>query len=101
MSSFKDFYYNYREESTGEIKKITEEDLFFEATQVRVPSLKAFTAWLILNKHLRPTVKIKEDRKPLSVFSLKESQRVLYLVKQVPKIEELAKEFSFKWSDNS
>ena len=98
MSGFKEFYYNY-DKSTEESKKaITEEDLFFEATNATIPSLKAFTAWLVLNKHVKPTVRLKENQKAVSVFSLKPSKRVLYLVNNVPKISELAKEFSFKWN---
>lgn len=94
---FKEFF--YQENGSLESKKIvTEEDLFFEATKAQVPSLKAFTAWLVLNNHVSPTIKIKENRKPLSIFEVKASQRVLYLVNEVPNLKELAKEFSFKWS---
>lgn len=97
MGSFIDYFFS--ENEAEEPKKLSEEDLFKEATNIDVPSLKAFTAWLVLNNHLKPTVKLKEDRSKVSVFSLNPTQRVLYLVKNVPQIKELAKQFSFKWRE--
>ena len=97
MSKFVDFFYSKNTES--EHKMLSEEDIFKEATDIQIPSLKAFTAWLILNNHLKPTINIKENRQKVSVFSLNPSQRVLHLVRTIPRIKELAKEFAFKWRE--
>jgi len=90
--SFKQFYSDYQEA----VPLKTEEQLFFEVVSVRVPSVNSFIAWLALNKHIKPYVKYT-NRKPLPVFQLPENQKILYIVKKVAKIKELAQEFSFKF----
>lgn len=89
---FKKFYNTWQE--TAQHK--SEEQLFFEVVSVHVPSVNSFIAWLALNKHIKPYVKYT-NRKPLPVFDLPENQKILYIVKKVPKIKELAQEFSFKF----
>ena len=65
MSKFVDFFYSKNTES--EHKMLSEEDIFKEATDIQIPSLKAFTAWLILNNHLKPTINIKLTNTALAV----------------------------------
>ena len=90
---FKQFYQDYQEA----VPSKTEEELFFEVVSVKVPSVNSFIAWLALNKHIKPYVKYT-DRKPLPLFDMPESQKILYIVKKVPKIKELAQEFAHKFT---
>jgi len=89
---FKKFFGEYQESAPQK----SEEQLFFEVVSVRVPSVNSFIAWLALNKHIKPYVKYT-NRKPLPLFELPENQKILYIVKKVPKIKELAQEFSVKF----
>lgn len=90
--SFKTFYSNWRESAPNK----TEEQLFFEVVSVRVQSVNSFIAWLALNKYIKPYIKYT-NRKPLPIFDLPPNQKILHVVKKVPKIKELAQEFSFKF----
>lgn len=95
-STFKDFYKNY-ESVTAKPKEQTGEDMFFEAVGVKIPSLNAFTAWLILNEKIKPYVMdVKTDR-PHSLFNIPAHKRILHFVHTLPKIKQIAEEFSNKW----
>lgn len=94
---FRDFYTNYESSSKKESKK-TSEDLFKEAVGVDVPSLESFVAWLSLNKHIKPYV--RSQGKPVPLNSLSENKKILYLVRKLPKIRELATEFANKFGNS-
>lgn len=94
-SSFKDFYKNY-----SNAKKPTEasdEDKFFEAIGIRIPSLTAFTAWLVLNNKIKPYVLDARTDRPQSLFNVPGSKRILHIVNNLPNVKTLAEEFSQKW----
>jgi hypothetical protein len=94
-TSFKDFYKNYAQ--VHETPKVSDEDKFFEAVGVRIPSLNAFTAWLILNEKIKPyVIDVKSDR-PKSLYGMPTHSRILHFVNTLPKIKTLAEEFSNKW----
>jgi hypothetical protein len=95
---FKEFFTDYDKNKAEKAKKMTEEDHFFEAVGVRVPSVNAFTAWLILNKKINPSIN-ESGNKPISLFSVPYNKKILYLVHNLPKIKNLAEEFSSKWSN--
>lgn len=91
---FRDFYTNYEEYKKPQKK--SEEDLFEEVTGISVPSLNSFVAWLTLHNHIKPYV--KSNGKPVPVTKLAENKKILYLVRKLPKIKELANEFASKFS---
>ena len=88
---FSDFYSNY-----GKTDKKSEEEIFFEVVSVKVPSVNSFIAWLVLNKQIKPYLK-ETNSKPLPLFHLPAARKINHLVKSVPRIKELAQEFSFKF----
>ena len=89
---FSDFVNNYVK---SEARK-NEEQLFFEGVSVKVPSVNSFIAWLVLNKQIKPYLK-EGNSKPVPLFNLPGARKINYLVKSVPRIKELAQEFSFKF----
>jgi hypothetical protein len=96
MGTFKDFYNNY--DQVAPKKDLTDEDKFYEAVGVNIPSLNAFTAWLILNSKIKPyVVDVKTDR-PYSLFNMPAHKRILHFVNSLPSIKELATNFTEKWS---
>jgi hypothetical protein len=94
---FKDFYSNYDNTSKRESRK-TPEQMFNETVGVDVPSLESFVAWLSLNKHIKPYV--RSQGKPVPLNSLSENKKILYLVRKLPKIRELATEFASKFGNS-
>ena len=93
---FKHFYTNYDTINTP-VRELTDEEKFFEAVGVNVPNLNAFTAWLILNDKIKPYVlNVKTDR-PQSLFEMQSNKRILHFVNSLPRINELAEDFSKKW----
>jgi hypothetical protein len=92
---FKDFYSNYK--SRGESsKEASPEDKFFDAVGVRIPSLNAFTAWLILNDKIKPYILDVRTDRPKSLFGMPCNERILHFVNKLPQIKKLADEFSKK-----
>ena len=90
---FKDFVETH--DGKGGSTRKTQEELFEEVTGVNIPSMDSFVAWLTLHKHIKPYV--KENGKPIPVMKLSENKKILYLVKKLPTIKELAKEFGSKF----
>lgn len=94
---FKDFYSNYENAAKRESRK-TPEQMFNEAVGVEVPSLESFVAWLSLNKHIKPYV--RSQGKPVPLKSLSENKQILYIVRKLPTIRELATEFASKFGNS-
>jgi hypothetical protein len=88
---FSDFYSNY-----GKTTNKSEEELFFEVVGVKVPSVNSLVAWLVLNKQIKPYLK-ETNSKPVPLFNLPSARKINHLVRSVPRIKELAEEFSFKF----
>lgn len=85
---FSEFVSNY-----GKVNpKVSEEQLFFEVVSVKIPSLNSFIAWLVLNKQIKPYLK-EGKMKPIPLFNLPTSLKINYLVKSIPRISELARNF--------
>lgn len=97
MASFKDWFSNPK--TKVDEKVATEEDKFFDIVKVEIPSLKSFISWLILNKHITGNVKPRHSNVPVSILALPVEKRILTLVKELPKIKELAKDFNFKFGN--
>lgn len=97
MSSFRDWYETPKVENV--VPKATDESKFFEIVKVEIPSLKSFISWLILNKHITGKVKQKHSNVPVSIISMPIEKKILTLVKLLPKIDTLAKEFNFKFGN--
>ena len=90
--SFKNFYYD--EDETDKVTKVTPEQKFEEAVGCPCPSLNSFCSWLILNKHLKGVIKLRENhKKPVSILDLSPDKKILCLVKMLPNIKKLAEEF--------
>ena len=89
---FSDFYSNHGKVS----EKKSEEELFFEVVRVKIPSVNSFIAWLVLNNKIKPYLK-EVNAKPVPIFNIPAARKINHLVKTVPQIKELAKEFSFKF----
>ena len=96
MSNFKEFYNNYGK--TPKPVEMTPESMFFEAVGVKIPSLNAFTAWLILTNKIKPYIEDVKNDRPHSLFNVKPHDRILHFVNSVPSIKKLAGEFSEKWN---
>jgi hypothetical protein len=93
---FKKFYSDYDKlPKTSPLVK-TEEDLFEEVTGVEIPSMKSFVAWLILHEHIPPFIKVKNG-KPIPITNMSESNKILFLTKNLPNLKELACKFSGKF----
>lgn len=90
--SFRDWYY-------GDEKKVetTTEDVFYETVGVKVPSIKSFCSWLVLNKHMPPRIRLRENKKPQSFLDLHDEQKIYHMVKEVKEIKKLAEEFASKF----
>lgn len=93
---FKDFYNKYDNIKSPK-RDLTDEEKFFEAVGIKIPSLNAFTAWLILHNKIKPYVLDVRTDRPHSLFNMPASKRILHLVHNLPKIKQLADEFSKKW----
>ena len=89
---FSEFINNYGRTDS----KKSEEQLFFEVVSIKVPSVNSFIAWLVLNKQIKPYLK-EGNTKPIPLFNLPPARKINYLVKTIPRIKELAQEFSFKF----
>jgi hypothetical protein len=94
--SFKNFYANANLPKTP--KEKTGEQMFYETVGVKIPSLNAFTAWLILNKKIKPYILDEMTDRPYSLFSLPSTKRILYLVNCLPQIKLIAETFAKKWN---
>lgn len=89
--AFKDWY-----EKPKELKKeSTDEDAFFDTIKVKIPSLKSFISWLILNKHITGSIKQRHTNAPVLLLSLPIEKKLLYLSK-IKNIEKLTDEYNFK-----
>jgi hypothetical protein len=97
MASFRDWYTN--PQNKVEENASTEESKFYDIVKVEIPSLKSFISWLILNKHITGNVKQRHTNVPVSLLALPVEKRILTLVKELPKIKELADEFNFKFGN--
>lgn len=94
-TSFKDWYYgNKGHEHLNEIENGAK--AFEKATDVKIDSLSAFISWLTVNKHISGYVKNKKGKRPVSLMSFSDEKKVLFLVKNVKKIKELAAEYNKK-----
>lgn len=96
QKTFKEFFLNGPDIE----KKQSNEDLFLEVTGVKLcDSLDTFIAWLVLKKHINPSVKLNENVKPKSIFDLKPTTQIKCLVKILPNLQPLAREFNLKWGN--
>jgi hypothetical protein len=93
---FKDFYSTYNERKTSQ-HDLSDEEKFFEAVGVQIPNLNAFTAWLVLNDKIKSYVLDMRTDRPHSLFNMPSNKRILHFVHSLPRIKELAEEFSKKW----
>jgi hypothetical protein len=93
---FKKFVQEY--DSIKRNNSKTPEELFEDVVGVGIPNLESFIAWLTLNEYIKPY--IKKKGKPIPLSKLSENQKMLYLTKKLPKIKELANEFSNKFGDS-
>lgn len=93
--SFKDFFNN------GPIKTTQDNrDIFCEVTGIKLcDDLKTFVAWLVLKKHINPNIRLNENTKPKSIFELQPTTQIKCLVKILPNLTNLAKEFNLKWGN--
>jgi len=94
---FKDFYTNYSAHKAP-VQELSDEQKFFEAIGVKIPNLNAFTAWLVLNSKIKPYVLDVRTDRPHSLFNMPANKRILHFVNSLPKIKQLAEEFSKKWN---
>lgn len=97
MASFRDWYSDPK--TKIDEKTSSPEDKFFDVVKVEIPSLESFISWLILNKHISGNIKQKHSNVPISLVSLPVEKRILTLVKELPKIKQLADEFNFKFGN--
>jgi hypothetical protein len=100
MPTFKKFFNEYdtiKSEPIESEKKLTEEAIFEDIVGANVPSVDSFIAWLSLNEHINTNIKYRKQRKPVSLFKLPTDRKILHLVKKLPNIRVLAKEFTEKW----
>jgi hypothetical protein len=96
MKSFKEFFLSGPEVKQEE----TPEDLFCEVTGIRLcDNLKTFIAWLVLKKHINPSIKLNENTKPKSIFELKPPTQIKCLATVLPNLKPLAQEFNIKWGN--
>lgn len=98
MSSFKDFYSNYEKIKKPKVE-MTSEDKFYEAIGIKIESLDAFTAWLILNNKIKSYIIDGRTDRPKSVLEMPAHARILHLVNTLPGVKTLAEEFSKKWKN--
>jgi hypothetical protein len=89
---FSDFYNNHGITKTDK----SEEQLFLEVVSVKIPSVNSFIAWLVLNRQIKPYMK-ESNSKPIPLFNLPAARKINHIVKSVPMIKELAREFAFKF----
>lgn len=93
---FKNFFNNYTEEKKDE----TAESMFTEATGVVLEdTLDTFIAWMILQEKIKPTIKLPDKKKPISIFELNNSKKILHLCKTVTDIKKQAELFNLKWGN--
>ena len=95
---FKKFFSEYEQIKNEKSKRLSEEDHFFEAIGVKIPSLNGFIAWLILNKKIKPYTFDESLKRPISLYDIPYNKKILHLAKNIGKIKEVADEFSSKWS---
>jgi len=95
MSSFKKWY--YAEDSSKDEDLGNGEKIFLEVVGEPVQSLDAFISYLILNKNISGTVKLKNKSKPVSLLSLSEEKKINFLVKKVKNIKDVAEEYNTKF----
>ena len=94
--TFKEFF----KDGPKKEETVTEEDLFTEVTGIKLcDSLKTFVAWLVLKRHLNPSIKINENTRPKSIFDLGATTQIKCLVKTLPNLKTLAQEFNIKWGN--
>jgi hypothetical protein len=94
--SFKEFFFKGPEDN----KPVSAEDLFLDVTGVKLcDTLKTFLAWLVLKKHLNPSIKINDTTRPKSIFDLGPTTQIKCLVKTLPNLKTLAQEFNIKWGN--
>lgn len=96
MASFSDWYQKPKELK----KESTDEDVFFNTIKVRIPSLKSFISWLILNKHITDSIKQRHTNAHISILSLPLETQILNLAK-IKNIKDLAEDFNFKFGNFS
>lgn len=100
MPTFKKFFSEYdsiKDELVKKEEKLTEETIFQNVVGESVSSVNSFIAWLVLNEHISPHIKLRNSKKPFSVFKLPSDKKILHIVKNLPNIRLLAKEFTEKW----
>jgi len=94
--SFKSWYYN--EDKSKHVKNAgSAEKLFEDVVGESVSSLQAFISYLILNKKISGTVKLKNKAKPVSLLSLTNEKQIYYLSKKVKGIKEVVQEYNSKF----
>lgn len=99
MPSFKEFYTNYSAHRPVEKKKVqTAEEVFESVVGESVSNVDSFVAWLVLNEHIKSYIKPQERKKPISIYNLPTDKKMLYLVKKLPNVRVLAKEFNETWN---
>jgi hypothetical protein len=94
--SFKDFFLN------GPVKDQVEtpEKLFEGVTGVFLcDSLNTFIAWLVLKKHINPSIRLNENERPKSIYDLRPTTQIKCLTKVLPNLPTLAQEFNMKWGN--
>lgn len=89
--SFKEFYLK-KVPSSDNI--LSEEELFYSVTKIKIPSLKSFIAWLVLKNVIKPYIKESKKSKPIQIDQLSPSLKINFLVKNVENLKELATYFS-------
>jgi len=97
MSSFRDWYSNPKDKIDEVVSN--DESKFYDVVKVEIPSLKSFISWLILNKHITGSVRQKHTNVPVSILNMPIEKRILTLVRELPRIKELANEFNFKFGN--
>ena len=92
---FTEFFNTYDEvQKTKRVEK-SPENMFLEAVGVDIPSLSAFTAYLLLDKKIKSTYMENKQRK--SILDMPDNRKVLFLVKEVADIKNIAKVFTKNW----
>jgi hypothetical protein len=96
--SFKAWY--YKEDETKHLKNVGDAEQMFEGVVGEsVKSLKAFISYLILNKKISGSIRLKNKAKPVSLLSLSDEKKIHYLVKSVKKIKEVVKDYNSKFGN--
>ena len=91
---FKNYFNNYTEEKKDE----TPEAMFKDATGIElVDTLETFIAWMILQDKIHPTIKLPDRKRPISIFDLSDSKKILHLCKTISDIKKQADLFNTKW----